>query len=98
MDLEQIKCDCADWILLTLNRHQKASFCGHSNKYLGSIKGEKFLDQLSSYNIRKKDSAPWSWPVALQNAHSFIHAEHHLPLHTPNSKKENFRIHRYYLQ
>jgi hypothetical protein len=34
--------------------------CEHSNELSDSIKGEEFLDWLSSYRLLKKDSAPWS--------------------------------------
>jgi hypothetical protein len=32
----------------------------HGNEPSGSIKGGKFLDQLSNSEVPKKDSAPWS--------------------------------------
>jgi len=32
----------------------------HGNEPLGAIKGMEFLDQLSDYQLLKKDSAPWS--------------------------------------
>jgi len=38
---------------------------GHGNEPSGSssVKGGKFLDQLSDYRLLKKDFAPWSWLV-----------------------------------
>jgi hypothetical protein len=38
-------------------------FCGHGTKFSGSIKGEEFLNQLSNYQVLKKDSVPRSWLV-----------------------------------
>jgi hypothetical protein len=32
----------------------------HGNEPLGSIKGGKFLDQLSDLQLLKKNSTPWS--------------------------------------
>jgi hypothetical protein len=32
----------------------------HGNEPSGSIKSEKYLDQLSDYYILKKDGTPWS--------------------------------------
>jgi hypothetical protein len=34
--------------------------CEHGNEPWGSIKGGKFLNQLSDYQLFKLDSAPWS--------------------------------------
>jgi hypothetical protein len=31
------------------------------NKHSGSIKGGEFLDQLSEYQLLKKNYDPWSW-------------------------------------
>jgi hypothetical protein len=33
-------------------------FCEYGNEPLGSIKGEKFLNQLSDHQFLKKDSTP----------------------------------------
>jgi hypothetical protein len=33
-------------------------WCDYGNKYLGSIKGVVFRDQLSDCQVRKEDSAP----------------------------------------
>jgi hypothetical protein len=38
-----------------------ASSCEHDHESSGSIKGGEFLDQLSDYQLFKKDSVPWSW-------------------------------------
>jgi hypothetical protein len=35
----------------------------HDSKLLGIIKGGEFLDQLSDYQLLKKDSATWSYQV-----------------------------------
>jgi len=35
--------------------------CEHSSESWGAIKGEGFLDQLSDYQLVKKDSALWSY-------------------------------------
>jgi len=34
--------------------------CEHGNEPSGSIKGAKFLDQLSNYQLLKKDPAQWN--------------------------------------
>jgi hypothetical protein len=34
--------------------------CEHGNELLGFIKGGKFLDYMSDYQLLKKDSAPCS--------------------------------------
>jgi hypothetical protein len=34
--------------------------CEHGNESLGSMKGRKLLEQLSDYDLLKKESGPWS--------------------------------------
>jgi hypothetical protein len=36
-----------------------ADSCEHGNKHLGSIKSGGFVDQLSNYQLFKKDCVPW---------------------------------------
>jgi hypothetical protein len=36
------------------------SSCKHGNEPVGSVKGRKFFDQLSDYQLPKKDSALWN--------------------------------------
>jgi hypothetical protein len=38
-----------------------AGFCGHENEPSVSIKGGEFIDQLSNYQLFKKENALWSW-------------------------------------
>jgi hypothetical protein len=40
-----------------------AGCCEHSNEPMDSIKGGEFVDQLSDYQLLKKDSAPFSYFV-----------------------------------
>jgi hypothetical protein len=40
-----------------------AGSCEHGSGHSVSIKGAKFLDQLSDYELLKEDSAPWSYLV-----------------------------------
>jgi hypothetical protein len=37
-----------------------ADSCDHSNESSDSIKGRGTVEQLSDYQLRNKDSAPWS--------------------------------------
>jgi hypothetical protein len=34
--------------------------CEHGDEPSGPIKGRKFLDEVSDYQLLKKDSSPWS--------------------------------------
>jgi hypothetical protein len=43
-----------------------AAFCGHGNEPSGSIKGEEFLDELSDYQVLKKD------PDGFRKSYAFI--------------------------
>jgi hypothetical protein len=36
------------------------AYCDHGNESLGFIKGRKFTEQLSNYQVLKKDSDSWS--------------------------------------
>jgi hypothetical protein len=38
--------------------------CGHGSEPSGSIKDREFLDQLSNYQLLKKESATWSYSVS----------------------------------
>jgi len=49
-----------DWIQLAQDRNRKAGSCEHSNGTSASIKGEKFIDQLSDSQLINKNSVPWS--------------------------------------
>jgi hypothetical protein len=40
-----------------------AGFCGHDNGRSDFIKGMKFLDKLSDYQLLKKGSTPWTETV-----------------------------------
>jgi hypothetical protein len=35
-------------------------FCGHGNNPLGSIKGGRFVHNVSDCSLLKKNSVPWS--------------------------------------
>jgi hypothetical protein len=39
---------------------QVSGSCEHGNEPVGSVKGRTFFDQLSDYQLPKKDSAPWN--------------------------------------
>jgi hypothetical protein len=47
-----------DWIQLTQGPVEGS--CEHGNEFLVSIKRERFPDQPSSYQLLKKNFAPWS--------------------------------------
>jgi hypothetical protein len=47
-----------------------ADLCEHGNEPWGSTNGGEFLDQLSDYQLLKKDSAQWRWLFKIH--HSFI--------------------------
>jgi hypothetical protein len=48
---------CVDWV--QLGQEPMAGTCEYSNKYSSTIKGWKFVDQLSDNQLLKKDSS-WS--------------------------------------
>jgi hypothetical protein len=52
-------CKAGKWITLTLELKTVVHSCMHGNKLSGCIKGGKFLDQLSGYQLIK-DSVPCS--------------------------------------
>jgi hypothetical protein len=55
MNIMEIWLEGVDWIYLA-----QADSCEYDNEPSGFVKGGEFLDQLSDYQLLKKDSAPWS--------------------------------------
>jgi hypothetical protein len=51
-------CEDVDWINLAKNKGPMIGSWGHSDELPGSIKRRHFLNQLSNYELLKKDSTP----------------------------------------
>jgi hypothetical protein len=48
------------WIQLVRGKVHLAVSCEHSNKSLSFLKSEEFIDNLSDYQLLKKNFVPWS--------------------------------------
>jgi hypothetical protein len=49
-----------NWIFLAQNRDKWRALTDTVNELSGSIRGGKFPDEMSDYQILKKDSASWT--------------------------------------
>ena len=60
MDVQEVECECMDWIDVALGQGQVAGICKRGDEPSGSIKSGEFVDYLRTSQLLKKDCAAWS--------------------------------------